>query len=79
MLADSSELHRISALWVIERLDLSAVTRRVAEMAASDAHERVRQRAQRVVARLESDGRHGGATGAGTRAVSADPAGGAFS
>jgi len=49
MLEDESGAHRMSALWVIERLQLNAVIHRVIEISRNDPDERVRQRALRVV------------------------------
>ncbi len=49
MLGDDNEAHRVSALWVVERLGLLPVVNRVAALARSDAQPRVRRRAVRVV------------------------------
>jgi len=48
MLEDSSQAHRLSALWVIERMRLRSVLNRIVELSHGDPDERVRQRAQRV-------------------------------
>ncbi len=48
MLDDSSADHRLSALWVIERLRLQAVLHRLRKLALEDPNRRVRQRARRV-------------------------------
>jgi HEAT repeat protein len=49
MLEDDSSSHRISALWLIERLNLRSVLRRVELIQAGDPDERVRQRARRIM------------------------------
>ncbi len=52
MLDDPSSAPRISALWVIERLELASVVRRVTAMSRHDSDLRVRRRAQRVLREL---------------------------
>ena len=49
MLSDSSGDHRISALWVVERLGLASMLHRLEEMAETDPDARVRRRARRVL------------------------------
>ena len=49
MLDDPSSAQRISALWVIERLELASVVSRVTTMSRHDPDLRVRRRAQRVL------------------------------
>jgi hypothetical protein len=48
MLEDPSPTHRLSALWVIERLRSGAVLDRVRDMSRDDPDERVRERAGRL-------------------------------
>ncbi len=52
MLGDPTRGHRISALWVVERLGLRAVLGRVREICQNDPDGQVRQRAHRVLHRL---------------------------
>jgi hypothetical protein len=52
MLDDASSAHKLSALWVIERLGLHAVVSRVERLSREDADERVRNRARRVLRNL---------------------------
>jgi hypothetical protein len=52
MLEDPSPAHRLSALWVIERLGLEAVVHRIRDLSREDANERVRRRAIRVLNHL---------------------------
>ncbi len=52
MLGDSSRAHRISALWVVERLGLRAVLDRIEEISRNDPDRQVRQRARRVLEQL---------------------------
>ncbi|MHC4696331.1 MAG: HEAT repeat domain-containing protein [Planctomycetota bacterium] len=52
MLGDSSRTHRISALWVVERLGLKAVLGRVRQISQDDPDSQVRKRARRVLHRL---------------------------
>jgi hypothetical protein len=52
MLQDPSPAHRISALWVIERLGLSPVRMRIEELGQSDPDPRVRERARRLSSTL---------------------------
>jgi HEAT repeat protein len=54
MLYHPSGAHRISALWVVERLALASVMHRLEEMAETDPDARVRRRAQRVLRGLPS-------------------------
>ena len=63
MLNHPSGAHRISALWVVERLGLASVMRRLEEMAEADPDDRVRRRAQRVLRVLPSWTRSGGPAG----------------
>ncbi len=55
MLEDSSCAHRLSALWVIERLELRAAVHRVNELCLADSVDRVRQNARRVLGVLTGD------------------------
>ncbi len=52
MLAHSSYAHRLSALWVVERLGMRDMMERVAAMGRSDDDHRVRTRARRVIRQL---------------------------
>jgi hypothetical protein len=52
MLEDQSPMHRLSALWVVERLMLQTASDRVTALSDSDPDERVRQRARHVLERL---------------------------
>jgi len=54
MLSDPSTAQRISALWVVERLQLRTILTRVSAISERDPDERVRRRAQRVLRHLES-------------------------
>ena len=49
MLSDPSGDHRISALWVVERLGLGSMLHRLEEMGRTDPDARVRRRARRVL------------------------------
>ncbi len=49
MLADPSPAHRISALWVAERLRLRSVAKQVRELATRDVNDRVQSCARRVL------------------------------
>jgi HEAT repeat protein len=49
MLGDDDHAHRVSALWVVERLGVLPVVNRVAQIAQADPEPRVRRRAVRVV------------------------------
>ncbi len=49
MLADPSPAHRMSALWVADRLHLRSVASRVQALATGDKDDRVRHRASRVL------------------------------
>jgi len=49
MLADDDESHRISALWVVERMGLATLIESVAKLATHDNDAKVRRRAGRVV------------------------------
>jgi hypothetical protein len=69
MLEDSSRAHRLSALWVVGRLQLRAVLRRVNDLSRNDSDERVRRRAGRIVHDL---GRIGG-VGRERSTLSANP------
>jgi hypothetical protein len=55
MLSDASPAHRLSALWVVDRLCLRSVGPQVQGLATRDADERVRLRAQAVLGRLAKD------------------------
>ncbi|UCC30575.1 MAG: HEAT repeat domain-containing protein, partial [Phycisphaerales bacterium] len=48
MLEDPSPATRLSALWVIERMQSRAALNRVGDMSRADPDERVRRRAKRV-------------------------------
>lgn len=52
MLGDTMPTHRLSALWVVERLGLRAATGRVSELSERDGDPRVQQRAAGVLRRL---------------------------
>lgn len=54
MLEDDARAHRLSGLWVVERLQLGSLLRRVAELSQRDPDEQVRRRAARVVRDLRS-------------------------
>jgi hypothetical protein len=60
MLEDPSRAHRLSALWVIERLQLRTVVSRVRAIGQRDADVLVRQRATRVLDQLSGHGDGGG-------------------
>ncbi len=49
MLADPSPAHRISALWVVEQLELVSLVSRLQQMAETDTDQRIRDRAERVL------------------------------
>jgi hypothetical protein len=49
MLADEENRHRVSALWVVEHLNLVSLLHEVADVARSDPARNVRQRALRVI------------------------------
>lgn len=49
MLQGDSRAHRISGLWVVERLQLCSLLKRIAELSQRDPDEQVRRRAARVV------------------------------
>lgn len=53
MLTDDSPDHRLSALWVVERLKLSRVVARLEAMARSDSNLAVRLRARRVLQSMQ--------------------------
>jgi HEAT repeat protein len=55
MLTDSNPLHRISALWVVEQLNLLEVMRQVSSMARRDANMRVRRRAAEMLETLNGN------------------------
>ena len=64
MLEDSSPAHRLSALWVVERLELRAVAGRLLDISQNDPDQRVKRRAARVSRGLAGEkGNHGGAAG----------------
>jgi HEAT repeat protein len=52
MLEDSPPGHRLSGLWVVERLRLNSLAERVERLASTDSDRRVRRRASRVLAVL---------------------------
>lgn len=52
MLTDASQAHRISALWVVERMRLRSMIDRIVEMSQADPDDRVRDRAARVLRNL---------------------------
>ena len=52
MLEDSSRAHRLSALWIVERMRLRTARRRVLEMSRHDPDEQVRARAARTAESL---------------------------
>ncbi len=52
MLEDQSGAHRVSALWVVERLRLQSVAERIVVMSRDDHDPRVRARARRVLRKL---------------------------
>ncbi len=54
MLEGDSRAHRLSGLWVVERLQLRSLLRRIAELSQRDPDEQVRRRAARVVRDLRS-------------------------
>ena len=54
MLGDTNPLHRMSALWVVEELNLMEVMRRVSSMARRDPNLRVRKRAAEMLEMLAS-------------------------
>lgn len=49
MLEDASRAHRLSALWVVERLGLGSMLERLEQLSAKDPDQQVRQRARRVL------------------------------
>jgi len=53
MLSDASPASRLSALWVVERLELSSIVHLVGTMAEQDPNNKVRRRALRVSRGLE--------------------------
>jgi len=59
MLRDDAPEHRLSALWVVERLRAGPIVDRVAAMSRSDSDSRVRSRAKRVVQRFSIGERTG--------------------
>jgi len=54
MLTSPDRAHRISALWVVERLKLRTLIYRVVQMAGTDPDPQVRRRASRVLGTVES-------------------------
>jgi len=52
MLDDASQVHRLSALWVVERMRLRTLLDRIVAMSQSDPDGRVRNRATRVLRNL---------------------------
>jgi len=52
MVADQRPEQRISALWLIQRMDLVDLAQHVAEMSISDPDPRTRQRAGKVIQRI---------------------------
>lgn len=59
MLGDPRPAHRISALWVVERLRHAELAQRVADIAARDDHPAVRERAARCASILSARLRQG--------------------
>lgn len=57
MLADDSSAHRLSALWVVERMDIRAVIDQVTKICLSDPDVRLRRRAARVLEALGASAR----------------------
>ncbi len=55
MLEDQSCAHRISALWVVERMRLRTVLHRIRELGRTDPDEHVRRRAGRILRELLSE------------------------
>lgn len=55
MMSDPSPEHRMSALWVIERLRLQSAARHVVRLSREDPEERIRERAARVLATLANE------------------------
>jgi len=53
MLEDGSCSQRVSALWVVQRLELRSVLQRVVSLSRHDPDDRVKQRARRVLQELE--------------------------
>ena len=55
MLDDASASHRLSALWVVERLRLRAMLHRLEALSERDPNRRVRHRAARILATFQGD------------------------
>ncbi len=55
MLDDQDRDQRISALWIVERMDLFALAAKTARMAACDDDPQVRLRAQKIVERMRRE------------------------
>jgi len=55
MLADPAASHRLSALWVVERLKLRSLLQRVIHLGESDPDERIRRRCRRLFRGLTDD------------------------
>jgi hypothetical protein len=54
MLEDADRGHRISALWVVERMRLRSVTERIRRLAEEDPDPVIRRRADHVVGALSA-------------------------
>ena len=52
MLEDSSDSHRLSAIWVVERVGLKSLAPRMAMLSRDDPDERIRRRAASVIQSL---------------------------
>ena len=77
MLEGPSPAHRLSALWVVERLKLRAVGRRLVYLSRNDPDPRVRRRAERVLRGLAAEqGVRGSAAGDEARNGRVQPVGG---
>ena len=72
MLRDADQAHRISALWVVERLGLLPLVQAVAELARHDPDAKVRRRAIRVVRDI-AEVHRAGASGRGAGASADRP------
>lgn len=70
MLKDASAPHRISALWVVERLRVREILARLVEMERSDPDPQVRGRARRVLRGWTEQGAKSGASHSGGEAGS---------
>lgn len=52
MLEDQSRAHRLSALWLVENLELTTVLHRLVEISRSDPDEQVRNKAREVLSKI---------------------------